>query len=249
MPSRAGVQGAACQDASPKPPPCQQEILALGRDRGSAGTLSWRPPSAPPLRLNNSNCPAAALRPPHSFAVYCDLTLGPLRDFLCEKSGSMGAKAAFLIRLADLGAAGAGGWAGAAPGRPQQGRLTSFHTQLPLWPNSQGCGPCWAAATHPGPLGGRPPAPRTGGGRVAPDRGPGRTRTGCAFRFLKSHADGPPAACSVFTGPRPARPPRGLGVRLRSASTSEQPLRAAVSRADGSRPRDSPGSTARPRGR
>lgn len=54
--------------------------------------------------------------------------LGLLRDFLCKKSCPMGAKAAFLIRPADLGVGGPQAGLGQLLDPPQQGRLTSFHT-------------------------------------------------------------------------------------------------------------------------
>lgn len=64
----------------------------------------------------------------------------------------------FLLWLPDLGEAGAG--PAGPPRPPQPGRLTSFHTQHPLWPFSGAWGELGSSTQHAGPRGVAPPASR-----------------------------------------------------------------------------------------
>lgn len=69
-------------------------------------------------------------------------------------------KAAFLINQPNRELVGLGAGRGQLLDPPQRGRLTSFHTQWPLWPVHGAAGSAGAAATHTGPLGGRSEALR-----------------------------------------------------------------------------------------
>lgn len=76
----------------------------------------------------------------------CEPTWILLRGLLCKQSSPTGAQAAFLLRHRRAG--GAGGWAGAASGPAQGGKLPSFPHSAHCGPIHGGTGGAGAATTH-----------------------------------------------------------------------------------------------------
>lgn len=140
----------------------------------------------------------------------------------------MGAKAAFLIRPADLGAGGPGAGLGQLLDPPQQGRLTSFHTVaivalfMGVWAvlglRPPTLGPSQAALRHQGGWGAAP-AHGTGTGVL---RGRTQALASESQSLSEPHTEAP-LATRLFASP-PALPPQGLSACLRLAPITKQPL-------------------------
>lgn len=128
----------------------------------------------------------------------------------------------FLLRLPDLGAAGAGPAGPLAPTPARPADLLS-HT-APIVAVLGGLGRAGQRHTARWAPGGRllqhqGPGWRCGSGLTV-DQGPERTQAGSGSPYVRSlgepDTEGSLAICSVFTGPLPARPPRGPSACPRS---------------------------------